>query len=572
MNRAAATKMWWRAAWQAVRASRTNALPIVIGGGATGLAVSASVFSPFMAEPLTDAKASSSGVSVPSEHRYPLFSLYAWGMNKSKVAAPQDENSVVPYPEDMPPLDGIALRDVQVSDSVGVAVDANGNLIQWGTGFDEHAPQPALSITGFDIQRVQICGPKLFALSRSGDVYVFATHRSAQMHQVATWFRSPFNYIRLHAKEKMADIAAGDHHLLALSRGGQVYSVPTDYAANEYGQLGYSNVLLKARDDNALAPTVEVRLEPKVARVARFASQPPTMPKSTPDLTAMTVDSSDIRFATELRPIPSLQGVPFAQIAAGANHSVLRTLDGRVLTWGQNTFGQLGLGANVTVDTVAVPSEVGFPVSIVGRHSTCTNIAAGGNNTFFVVHSHNAPVPSDTKEQVPRERIDVLSAGNGQRGTLGNGQRSQTCSEPKRVRGVSGLYEYSEVDRCMRPIRVHALSVGHAGQCALVMDAPALSTGETRRDVYMWGNNDMSQLGQGGKGHSTIPALLKHTKPTTLSGTTSKSELTVAPMRVLLVEQSNVRGKAWNGKERKYSKAEQRIVAGGSCVVIFTQV
>lgn len=41
--------------------------------------------------------------------------------------------------------------------------------------------------------------------------------------------------------------------------------------------------------------------------------------------------------------IHSLQGIPFAQISAGGAHSFALTLSGAVFGWGRNKFGQLGL-------------------------------------------------------------------------------------------------------------------------------------------------------------------------------------------------------------------------------------
>ncbi|GAA6107803.1 probable E3 ubiquitin-protein ligase HERC4 isoform X1 [Tachysurus ichikawai] len=44
--------------------------------------------------------------------------------------------------------------------------------------------------------------------------------------------------------------------------------------------------------------------------------------------------------------IQSLQGIPFAQISAGGAHSFALTMSGAVFGWGQNKFGQLGLNDN----------------------------------------------------------------------------------------------------------------------------------------------------------------------------------------------------------------------------------
>lgn len=41
--------------------------------------------------------------------------------------------------------------------------------------------------------------------------------------------------------------------------------------------------------------------------------------------------------------LQSLQGIPFAQISAGGAHSFALTLSGAVFGWGRNKFGQLGL-------------------------------------------------------------------------------------------------------------------------------------------------------------------------------------------------------------------------------------
>ena len=41
--------------------------------------------------------------------------------------------------------------------------------------------------------------------------------------------------------------------------------------------------------------------------------------------------------------IKSLLGIPFMQIAAGGAHSFVLTLSGAIFGWGRNKFGQLGL-------------------------------------------------------------------------------------------------------------------------------------------------------------------------------------------------------------------------------------
>uniref|UniRef100_A0A8B9EEK2 HECT-type E3 ubiquitin transferase n=1 Tax=Anser cygnoides TaxID=8845 RepID=A0A8B9EEK2_ANSCY len=88
---------------------------------------------------------------------------------------------------------------------------------------------------------------------------------------------------------EIVQIACGDHHSMALSRGGELFT----WGQNAYGQLGVGR---------------QVTLTPK------------------PQL------------------VKGLKGIPLAQIAAGGAHSIAVSLSGAVYSWGKNDFGQLGLG------------------------------------------------------------------------------------------------------------------------------------------------------------------------------------------------------------------------------------
>lgn len=511
--------------------------------------------SPLLAETLFQAPPT-------TEHRFPLLSFLAWGSNEHGVAAPMGKSSNVPFPQALRPLEGIAWRDVQLGDTCAVAVDAAGDVVQWGAGFDPSpCAGPTKTLVGMDIQRVQLSGGKVYALARSGQVYVFSQAYKDQQLDKTSWLSPSMDFVKLSADEKMVDMVAGDHHVLALSRQGHVYSIPSDHLANEYGQLGYSTVQLGCADSSS---TCEAHLEPAVVRKKRATTTPaPTLSDA-----ASTRPSTEIRYATTWRQIPSLCESTFADIAAGSAHSVVRTKDGRVLTWGQNSHGQLGLGAHVTFETIAVPREVEFPLSLVGRHARCTKIAAGGANTFFVMHTRGAPVASDDGPSKADERVDVLAVGAGQRGTLGHGQRNQSCSVPVRVKVVSGMQEYSESYRGMRPIDVHAITVSAHGQCALVMEAPSLGD-QTRRDVYVWGSNSAGQLANGKKGHVAVPTLLSMVDKAATSKDTNADP---ASVRVLLVEQAQARAQSVKGREKTYDRIEQRIVAGGSCMALYAGV
>ncbi|XP_010184024.1 PREDICTED: probable E3 ubiquitin-protein ligase HERC3, partial [Mesitornis unicolor] len=89
--------------------------------------------------------------------------------------------------------------------------------------------------------------------------------------------------------QDIVQIACGDQHAMALSRGGELFT----WGQNAHGQLGVGS---------------QTTLIPQPQLVER------------------------------------LKGIALAQIAAGGAHSIAVSLSGAVFSWGKNDFGQLGLG------------------------------------------------------------------------------------------------------------------------------------------------------------------------------------------------------------------------------------
>ncbi|XP_025973656.2 E3 ISG15--protein ligase HERC5-like [Dromaius novaehollandiae] len=87
----------------------------------------------------------------------------------------------------------------------------------------------------------------------------------------------------------IVQIACGDHHSMALSRGGELFT----WGQNAHGQLGVGG-------------QVTCTAKPQL--------------------------------------VDGLKGIALAHIAAGGAHSLVVSLSGAVYSWGKNDFGQLGLG------------------------------------------------------------------------------------------------------------------------------------------------------------------------------------------------------------------------------------
>lgn len=162
-------------------------------------------------------------------------------------------------------------------------------------------------------------------------------------------------------------ISAGKSHLLALTSAGRAFASPVSLSANHSGQLAVRRVALRlssAPDDAPLTelipdlsvnekrweiPPPPAKLDPlllphKPAQVAPTISVvEPVLPEQ--PLSPAEVDPSisrAIRFCTTLHEIPALRGIHISELVAGADHSLARTPEGRVLGWGANNYGQLG--------------------------------------------------------------------------------------------------------------------------------------------------------------------------------------------------------------------------------------
>ncbi len=78
--------------------------------------------------------------------------------------------------------------------------------------------------------------------------------------------------------------------------------------------------------------------------------------------------------------VAALSGVTVSSISAGYYHSAAITADGRLLAWGKNTYGQLGLGDTTDRSSpTVVPTFVGMTVSrvVAGCHHTLANTSDG---------------------------------------------------------------------------------------------------------------------------------------------------------------------------------------------------
>ncbi|CAM9205997.1 unnamed protein product, partial [Choristocarpus tenellus] len=115
-----------------------------------------------------------------------------------------------------------------------------------------------------------------------------------------------------------------------------------------------------------------------------------------------------------------LTGKPFVEVAAGWSHSLARSSQGFLFSWGFNALGALGLGDNKT----RFKPEVILGTSATGKEDMpleVTKIGASGNCSGALT-----------------AKGELLTWGCSSKGKLGYRESSSSVTRPKRVEGLNG--------------------------------------------------------------------------------------------------------------------------------------
>uniref|UniRef100_A0A671LNQ1 Probable E3 ubiquitin-protein ligase HERC4 n=1 Tax=Sinocyclocheilus anshuiensis TaxID=1608454 RepID=A0A671LNQ1_9TELE len=212
-------------------------------------------------------------------------------------------------------------------------------------GIDEEIVLEPRKCEFFEGKRVRDvgCGRRhsVFLLE-DGTVYTCGCNDLGQLgHDKAR--KKPEQVMSLDA-QNIVSVSCGAAHTLALNDKGQVFA----WGLGSDRQLGLSNI----EDCIRIPRTVKSLSELHIAQVACGYCHSLALARGGQifswgqnkygqlglGMQGASVSSPQV--------IQSLQGVPFAQISAGGAHSFGLTLSGAVFGWGRNKFGQLGLSDN----------------------------------------------------------------------------------------------------------------------------------------------------------------------------------------------------------------------------------
>ncbi|ROW09903.1 hypothetical protein VPNG_06319 [Cytospora leucostoma] len=455
--------------------------------------------------------------------------VYVWGSNAGKVVAPDSKETVVKTPRRLPFFDGQLLRDLKVDQQFGAAVTEKGDLVQWGTGYWAEDPRPAVTLTGKDITKLAISRDRILALSSGGSVYSIPVAKADQKPTTESnggslWSKpvTEATYRTLKPKdlawnEKIVDVSSGLEHALLLTSKGRVFSAASSTESfPSKGQLGIPGLTWDTR---------------------------PQGPYDQP------------------HEIGTLKGFKAKQIATGNHHSLVLDDEGRLFAFGDNSLGQLGFTFDATNRVIDNPSQL--PLNKLYKAAEylpkVTAIAAGGSNSYFTIDA--------TKVASQQITADTWAAGEGIKGSLGNGTWTHISDGPAKVKALSGLSEWNEKANRVVPIRLAHLSVGSTHAAAVLDNATHVDASEKTNendanwgsDVVWWGGNEFAQLGNGKRSNANAPIYI---------GPLDGGAVDAKQHRFQITPRQTVR-LGTDGKGRKVS-VEQRVECGRYVTAVYS--
>ncbi|KAL8996479.1 MAG: hypothetical protein Q9169_004029 [Polycauliona sp. 2 TL-2023] len=422
--------------------------------------------------------------------------VYAWGSNSGRVVAPDSDEQTVRTPRRISFFDGQLLRDIKLDRNFGAAISEKGDLLQWGNGFSTDVRQPTATLTGKNLKSLTISRDRVLALGTDGTVYSVPGAKEDQEKGKkvleSSWipflsYNSTISYRRLQPKnlswnEKVKSIASGAEHLLILTSAGRLFTAAS--SSEEFparGQMGIPGLVWTTR---------------------------PAGPYDQP------------------HEVSTLRGFEIAAIATGDYHSLALDREGRVFAFGDNSSGQLGFDPTNESTYVDAPSLIPIQqlYANTGLSPTVKQIFAGGNNSFFTIDTTTIARPGNSSNSVKpstlgRITADTWSSGQGILGTLGNGRWTHNQGTPTKLKTLSGLFEYDEINNTVVPIRLKSLSVGSTHAAAIMDNVTHLQAGTSKgtdsendtnwgADVVWWGGNEYFQIGNGRRNNLSVPGYI----------------------------------------------------------------
>jgi alpha-tubulin suppressor-like RCC1 family protein len=293
--------------------------------------------------------------------------VLAWGSNASgELGDGTTQFRATPVKVHIPA--GTTIKAIRAGCFHSLALTSTGQVLAWGlntngelgngTTTDSHTPVPVSLPTGTTVKAISAGEAHSLALTSTGQVLAWGFNAVGQLGNASTTDSDIPVPVALPTGIKVAGIAAGGLHSLALTSTGQVLA----WGFGLQGELGNGTT-----NNNSDTP-VMVTLPPgTTVRQLSAGCEHSLALTSTGQVLAwgFNADGELGNDSTQDSDVPVMaalpQGTTATEVSAGCNHSLALTGDGRVLAWGRNDDGELGNASTTSSD---VPVQVNLPASV----------------------------------------------------------------------------------------------------------------------------------------------------------------------------------------------------------------
>lgn len=256
-------------------------------------------------------------------------SVFTCGLNKSGQCGNGTFEERVILATPVRALTGIPIDLVAAANGCEhmLAVATDGSVYSWGyndrgqlglgsTISKSHTPRMIDSLREkYHITYAAVSYHHSAVVSSAGELLTFGMNDCGQLGLDHTQHQHTPQLVDALSSQVITKVACGLYHTVVVTAGGEVYS----FGKNDYGQLGLGH--------------------------ARNAKVPSLVKISTSDSDEKIVD-----------------------VSCGYYHTVVITEKGKLITWGRNDYGQLGIGSK---DHKNTPQYVPLPLSSKIKYTSC---------------------------------------------------------------------------------------------------------------------------------------------------------------------------------------------------------
>ena len=351
--------------------------------GLVSLAVSAAALCLTGLSPASAASAAPAG-------RHPAGTVLAWGDNSfAELGDGSTAPSSTPVRVHLPAHTRVTA--VAAGEGYGLALTSRGRVLAWGwnnygelgdgdgdTTADSSTPVAVHVPAGTRVTAIAAGESNGLALTSSGRVLAWGYNYQGESGDGSTSADSSTPvWVHLPAHTRITAVAAGDFYNLALTSRGRVLAWGNNYA----GALGDGTMA-----DSSTPVAVDLPHGIRVTAIAAGWSHSLALTSAGRLLAWGDNSSGELGNATvndSLTPIPVdlPTGTRITAIAANDEYNLVLTSAGRVLAWGDNSFGELGDGSTSVYRFTPAPVDLpaGTRITAISAgYSDCLALTSDG--------------------------------------------------------------------------------------------------------------------------------------------------------------------------------------------------